>query len=117
MSIITSVTGITARVAGDMRHGMRRARLEGERRILERRHRHALEALGRRAHQLMAQGTLSADALAAEAAEVDARLAEVEAALAAERADEDAAPMERSADIAFPMVADEASGDGNSTSA
>lgn len=106
MSILTSVTSLTTHVADDVRHGLRRARLEGERRLLERRHRHALEELGRRAHRLMAEGTLSADALADAAAEVDARLAAVSAALAAEQEASEPAPVERSADIAFPMVAD-----------
>lgn len=112
MSIISSVTGITGRVAGDVRGSVRRARLEGERRVLERRHRTALEALGARAYELIAQGDLSADALAPEVAEVQQRLAAIDEAVAAMDGGADAPePQERSADIAFPMVADEAGDD------
>ena len=107
MSIISSVTAVTGRVAGDVRGSVRRARLEGERRVLERRHRTALEALGARAYELIEQGTLSTDALAPEVAEVRRRLDEIDVAVTA-MGDDGAAdgPQERSADIAFPMVAD-----------
>lgn len=107
MSIISSVTAVTGRVAGDVRGSVRRARLEGERRVLERRHRTSLEALGARAYDLIENGSLSAEALAPEVAEVGRRLADINAAIA-EMDGHDDAPQaqERSADIAFPMVAD-----------
>ena len=110
MSIISSVTSITGRVAGDVKGSVRRARLEGERRILERRHRTALEALGARAYALVNEGTLSADALAPEVAEVRNRLMEIDASLAAMGEGDDGATPERSADIAFPMVSDDPEG-------
>ena len=106
MSIFNSVTSITGRVAGDVKGSVRRARLEGERRILERRHRTALEALGARAYALVEQGDLSADALAPEVAEVRNRMMEIDASRAAMGDDDGAATQEHSADIAFPMVAD-----------
>lgn len=110
MSIINSVTSITGRVAGDVKGSVRRARLEGERRILERRHRTALEALGARAYALAEQGDLSADALAPEIAEVRSRMMEIDASRDA-IGDADDITQQRSADIAFPMVADAAEDD------
>jgi hypothetical protein len=107
VSIISSVTSITGRVAGDVKGSVRRARLEGERRVLERRHRAALEALGARAYALVDDGTLSADALAPEVAEVRSRLMEIDASLAATGDVNDGEVQERSADIAFPMVSDD----------
>ena len=107
MSIISSVTSITGRVAGDVKGSVRRARLEGERRVLERRHRIALEALGARAYALVNDGTLSADALAPEVAEVRSRLMEIDASLAALDDGDNGETPERSADIAFPMVSDD----------
>jgi len=111
MSMFSSVTSITGRVAGDVKGSVRRARLEGERRVLERRHRAALEALGARTYALIEEGTLSADALAPEVADVGSRLMEIDAALAAMGNDDHAPGQERSADIAFPMVPDAAEGD------
>jgi hypothetical protein len=107
VSIISSVTSITGRVAGDVKGSVRRARLEGERRVLERRHRTALEALGARAYALVNDGTLSADALAPEVAEVRSRLMEIDASLAALDDGDNGETPERSADIAFPMVPDD----------
>jgi hypothetical protein len=107
VSIISSVTSITGRVAGDVKGSVRRARLEGERRVLERRHRIALEALGARAYALVNDGTLSADALAPEVAEVRSRLMEIDASLAALDDGDNGETPERSADIAFPMVPDD----------
>jgi len=104
MSIIRSVTSTAGRVAHDMRGSVHRARLEGEKRVLERRHRQALAALGARASALAEEGALTAEALAPEIAEVESRLAEVRAARAV-KADEDTA---HDAMAAFPMLADDA---------
>ena len=106
MSIFSSVTHLTGRVAGDVRGSVRRARLEGERRVLERRHRGALEALGARAYALAGEDALTADALAPEIAEVQRRLMEIDASVAAIDDDATGDGQERSADIAFPMVPD-----------
>ncbi|MGA0068867.1 MAG: hypothetical protein ACO3PB_05365 [Miltoncostaeaceae bacterium] len=103
MSIFRSVTSPAGRVAHDMRGSVHRARLEGEKRVLERRHRHALTALGARAYTLSQEGTLTADALAAEIAEVEARMADVRAAREV-KAEEDTA---HDAVAAFPMLAED----------
>ena len=112
MSIINSMSSRAGRVARDMKGSVRRARLEGDRRLLERRHRSALEALGSRAYALIRDGAISSDALAPEVADVENRLAAIDAAVAAMEHggsdDHEAAQGEhQSADIAFPMVPDE----------
>ena len=107
MSLITSITSVTSaagRVAHDVRESMHRARVEGEKRVLERRHRRALAALGARARELAREGdTIPVQALSAEIAEVDARLAEVQATREVQ-ATEDTA---HDAAAAFPMLADD----------
>ena len=102
MSLITSVTSTAGRMAHDMRGSVHRARVEGEKRVLERRHRRALAALGARAYALAREGDIPAHALAAEIAEVDARLADVQAACANEAADDTG----HDAAAAFPMLAE-----------
>lgn len=92
-------------MAGDMRQSVHRARVVGEKRVLERRHRAALAALGARAYELAREGRIPSDALADEMAEVDARLADLTAA----RAEQAAADPQHDAAAAFPMLADDAS--------
>jgi len=104
MSVIRSFTSTAGRVAHDMRGSLHRARIEGQKRVLERRHRQALAALGARAYDLALEGDLTSEALAPEIAEVESRLAEVRAARA-EKAGEDTA---HDAVAAFPMLADDA---------
>ena len=65
----------------------------------------------RRLPPLLAAEFPGLQVIEADAAEVDARLAEVQAALAAEA--DAPQPMERSADIAFPMVPDAPADDGD----
>ena len=103
MSIIAAVASTAGRVAHDMRSSVHRARIEGERRVLERRHRRALAALGARAHVLARDGDIPAGALAAEIAEVDARLAD----LAAAGGPDDADAPSHDAATAFPILADD----------
>ncbi len=103
MSIFRSVTSSAGRVAHDMRGSVHRARLEGEKRVLERRHRQALAALGARAYALSKDGRLTAEALAPEIAEVDARLDDVRAA----RADQAQEDTSHDAVAAFPMLAED----------
>lgn len=122
MSIIDELTRQAGRIAGDVQSSIRRARVEGERRLLQRQHRAALEELGERAYELVKAGTLPGDELAVEVAAVEAKLMEIEAK-AAEidglREDEDgavpeagpAAPAADASATAFPMV------DGNGTPA
>ncbi len=104
MSLITSVTTTAGRVSQDLRASLHRARAEGEKRVLERRHRRALAVLGERVHTLAREGDIPVAALADQIAEVDARRADVEAARAARR-DEDTG---HDAVVAFPVLGDDA---------
>ena len=79
MSKFDSVTRQAGRVAGGLQQSMRRARLEGERRVLQRQHRATLEALGRRAYELAASGRVPTGDLAPELAAVEAKLMEIDA--------------------------------------
>ncbi len=118
MSIIRSMSRRASRVAGEVQHSIRRARLEGERRLLQRQHRAALEDLGTRAYDLVQEGTIPADVLAPEVAAVESRLMEIDAkATEMGRGDSDADDTEaddqrRGADLAFPMLADDRGGSG-----
>jgi hypothetical protein len=103
-SVSTSIAHEAGRLARDIPGAVGRARLEGERKVLERRHRHALQALGARAFALSRDGHLTAEALAPEIAEVEALLAAVEAS---ERADAGTGTAHDAA-VAFPMLADDA---------
>lgn len=78
MSIIDDLSRQAGRIAGDVQSSLRRARVEGERRLLQRQHRAALEELGERAYALVASGELPEQPLAAEVAAVRAKLAEIE---------------------------------------
>jgi hypothetical protein len=79
VSIIDELTRQAGRIAGDVQSSIRRARVEGERRLMQRQHRAALEELGERAYELVKAGTLPGDALAVEVAAVEAKLMEIEA--------------------------------------
>jgi hypothetical protein len=71
MPIIATAKRRAGRIAGDVQTSVRRARLEAERRTLERRRRHALTELGRRTAELVAAGSLPDDALGPELATVN----------------------------------------------
>lgn len=77
MSIVDTLSRGAGRLAEDVQHSLKRARLEGERRILMRDHRAALEALGARARALAEMGDILGADLAPEIAIVDARAAEL----------------------------------------
>lgn len=107
------------RFATEVQTSLRRARVEGERRLLQRQHRTALEELGARAYELVRAGTVPEGPLAAEIAAVEAKLGEIEAKATEieqlrteeEGGDGDGAgaPSESAADAsraAFPMVGD-----------
>ncbi len=79
MTVITAVTGTVGRVVGNLQQSVRRARLEGERRVLQRQHRAALEVLGGRVIDLVRAGTLTATAMGPEVATVEAKLMEIDA--------------------------------------
>ncbi len=78
-SVITTLTRRAGRLAGDLRQSVRHARLEGERRVLERRHRAALEGLGGRVVELVRAGALPESAIGPEIASVEAKLMEIDA--------------------------------------
>jgi hypothetical protein len=103
-SVSTSLAHEAGRLARDIPGAVGRARAEGERKVIERRHRHALQALGARAFALSLDGHLTAEALAPEIAEVGALAAAVEAGLRADAADDTV----HDAAVAFPMLADDA---------
>lgn len=108
MSLIRSVTHTVARGAGRMARelpgAVDKARREGERKVLERRHRDALAALGARALELSREHALTADALAPQIAEAEARLADVRAH---ERDTTPPPDAGHDAAVAFPMLTDD----------
>lgn len=118
MRIITSISGKAGRVAGDLQDSLRRARVEGERRLLQRQHRAALEDLGLRAYERVRAGDLPEEPIAAEVAAVEGKLIEIEAKVEEidrlRRDEEAAAPDgggsaegdEDPALTAFPMLSD-----------
>ena len=79
MSVFDRVTRTAGRVAEDVQHRVRRARLEGERRVLARQQRAALEELGRRTWELSQDDRLPADLLAPEIARIEAKQMELDA--------------------------------------
>lgn len=79
MSMLDALRGRAGRVAGDIQQSVRRARLEGERRVLQRQHRAALETLGTRVFELVKSGRVAGDDLAPEIAAVEAKLMEIDA--------------------------------------
>lgn len=79
MKVIDSLTRQAGRFATDVQTNLRRARVEGERRLLQRQHRTALEVLGERTYELVRAGVVPEEPLATEVAAVEARLAEIEA--------------------------------------
>lgn len=114
MSVIDTVTAKAGRLAGDVQMSLRRARVEGERRLLQRQHRAALEELGARTYELVRSGDLPEGPLATEIAAVEAKLIEIEAKVS--EIDEMRSDDERASDgeaggededpsrAAFPMV-------------
>ena len=77
-SVVHTVTGTAGRLAGNLHQAARRARLEGERRVLQRQHRAALEALGTRVVELTHDSALELP-LGPEIATVEAKLMEIDA--------------------------------------
>ncbi len=114
MSVLDSIAKQANRLATDVQTSLKRARVEGERRLLQRQHRAALEELGERAYELVRAGSLPEEPIATEVAAVEAKLMEIEAKVAEidelrtdgeEEAAEAAAPEpEDPSRTAFPMV-------------
>ena len=70
------------RLAGELQGSVVRARLEGEKRLLQRQHRAAAERLGERAWELTRSGELDPAPLRAEIADVERVLDEIAAKVA-----------------------------------
>lgn len=70
------------RLATDVQLSLKRARVEGERRLLQRQHRAALEELGERAYEQVRAGALPEEPISAEVAAVESKLIEIEAKVA-----------------------------------
>ena len=108
MTVLDSLAKQANRLAADVQTSLKRARVEGERRLLQRQHRAALEELGERAYELVKAGQLPEEPLAAEISAVESKLMEMVAMVAVFvglREVEEAAAADPSRD-AFPMVGD-----------
>ncbi|MFN8121461.1 MAG: hypothetical protein U0237_03425 [Thermoleophilia bacterium] len=79
MSILDSLAQQAGKIANDVQGSLRKARVEGERRLLQRQHRAALEELGERTYELVRRGELPEGPLSAEIAAVESKLMELEA--------------------------------------
>ncbi len=82
MTVLDSIAKQANRLATDVQMSLKRARVEGERRLLQRQHRTALEELGERAYELVRSGALPEEPLATEIASVESKLMEIEAKVA-----------------------------------
>ena len=121
MTVLDTLTKQANRLATDVQTSLKRARVEGERRLLQRQHRAALEELGERTYELVRAGTVPEEPLATEVGAVEAKLMEIEAKVAeieSLRGDEDedvtppASTPEDASRTAFPMVGDEGGSNG-----
>ena len=111
MTVLDTIAKQANRLATDVQTSLRRARVEGERRLLQRQHRAALEELGERAYELVRSGRIPEQPLAAEVGAVEAKLMEIEAKVAeidSLRGDEndDRSSDDDASRAAFPMVDD-----------
>jgi hypothetical protein len=125
VAVLDTLAKQASRLATDVQVSLKRARVEGERRLLQRQHRTALEELGERAYELVRAGTIPEDPLAPEIAAVESKLMEIEAKVAeidglrGEDEGEDEGEAGASGDAsrtAFPMVGETpGEGDGNAS--
>jgi chromosome segregation ATPase len=110
VAVLDSLAKQASRLATDVQVSLKRARVEGERRLLQRQHRTALEELGERAYELVRAGTLPEAPLATEIAAVESKLMEIEAKVAEIEAlrgdEEEPGASEDPSRTAFPMVGD-----------
>jgi hypothetical protein len=79
MALFESIARHAGRLANDVQLSVKRARLEGERRVLQRAHRTALETLGERTYELATSGGLTEPRLATQVAAVEGKLIELDA--------------------------------------
>lgn len=82
MAVLDSIAKQANRLASDVQMSLRRARVEGERRLLQRQHRAALEELGERTYELVRARQIPEEPLATEIAAVESKLMEIEAKVA-----------------------------------
>lgn len=111
MAVLDTLAKQANRLATDVQTSLKRARVEGERRLLQRQHRAALEELGERTYELVRSGQVPEQPLAAEVGAVESKLMEIEAKVAEIESlrgdeDEDPAPTNEASRTAFPMVDD-----------
>ena len=115
MTVLDSIAKQANRLATDVQLSLKRARVEGERRLLQRQHRAALEELGERAYELVRAGQLPEAPIATEVAAVESKLMEIEAKVAeidalrteeeqAAAGDDGAPSADEASRTAFPMV-------------
>lgn len=115
MTVLDTLAKQANRLATDVQMSLKRARVEGERRLLQRQHRAALEELGERTYELVRAGQVPEGPIAAEVGAVEAKLMEIEAKVAeieslrGDEADEPGSAADPSR-TAFPMVDDDTSG-------
>ena len=109
MTVLDTLAKQANRLATDVQMSLKRARVEGERRLLQRQYRAALEDLGERTYELVRAGTIAEEPLGPEIGAVEAKLMEIEAkvteieSLRGEDAPDDA-PAADPSRTAFPMV-------------
>lgn len=82
MTVLDTLARQAGRLATDVQTSLRRARVEGERRLLQRQHRTALEELGERTYELVRSGRMEEGPLGPEIAAVESKLMEIEAKVA-----------------------------------
>lgn len=78
MSILDQLTQQAGRIAEDVQQSVKRARVQGERRLLERQHRAALEELGAATYALITRGEMDSGPLAARVAAVHSAQMEID---------------------------------------
>lgn len=117
VNVIDGLTKQANRIVDDVQSSLKRARTEGERRLLLRQHRTALETLGERTYELVSAGRLPGDLLGPEIAEVENKLMEIEAKVGEIEglrpdASGDESPEEDPTDAAFPMLSEDEGSNG-----
>lgn len=77
MAVLKNVARGGKRLAGDVHASVKRGRLEGERRLLERRRRHAAEKLGEKVWELAKAGAIDPRLIGEEIRSMDDLLIEI----------------------------------------